>query len=157
MPHVPGQKYVEGDYNALWLTLYVKLWHQWARTVLIVERGIAPAERLRQQDLYRWELSKKSPLIPSMSLSLWHDNRIFTQRAEQFWKQMPRDETIPFCWSAWWDWGDHWNEGDDQQALIPTIVLFMAKHFDEVMLTSSIMIIMQVTWLTCCHHAMSSW
>ena len=27
--------------------------HQWARTVLIVERGIAPAERLRQQDLYR--------------------------------------------------------------------------------------------------------
>merc|ERR1719234_3073399 len=25
---------------------------QWARTVLIVERGIAPAERLRQQDLY---------------------------------------------------------------------------------------------------------
>ena len=26
---------------------------QWARTVLIVERGIAPAERLRQQDLYR--------------------------------------------------------------------------------------------------------
>ena len=27
---------------------------QWARTVLIVERGIAPAERLRQQDLYRW-------------------------------------------------------------------------------------------------------
>ena len=33
----------------------------------------------------------------SLSLSLWHDNRIFTQRAEQFWKQMPRDETIPFC------------------------------------------------------------
>lgn len=26
---------------------------QWARTVLIVERGIPPAERLRQQDLYR--------------------------------------------------------------------------------------------------------
>ena len=25
---------------------------QWARTVLIVERGIPPAERLRQQDLY---------------------------------------------------------------------------------------------------------
>ena len=27
--------------------------NQWARTVLIVERGIPPAERLRQQDLYR--------------------------------------------------------------------------------------------------------
>ena len=26
---------------------------QWARTVLIVERGIPPEERLRQQDLYR--------------------------------------------------------------------------------------------------------
>jgi hypothetical protein len=26
---------------------------QWARTVLIVERGIPPKERLRQQDLYR--------------------------------------------------------------------------------------------------------
>ena len=25
---------------------------QWARTVLIVERGISPKERLRQQDLY---------------------------------------------------------------------------------------------------------
>ena len=25
---------------------------QWARTVLIVERGIPPKERLRQQDLY---------------------------------------------------------------------------------------------------------
>ena len=41
------------------------------------------------------KMSKKSSLISS--LSLWHDNRIFTQRAEQFWKQMPRDETIPFC------------------------------------------------------------
>ena len=38
---------------------------QWARTVLIVERGIAPAERLRQQDLYRWEGSAhaSSPLV----------------------------------------------------------------------------------------------
>ena len=25
---------------------------QWARTVLIVERGIPPAERMRQQNLY---------------------------------------------------------------------------------------------------------
>ena len=28
------------------------LFFQWARTVLIVERGIPPKERLRQQDLY---------------------------------------------------------------------------------------------------------
>ena len=31
--------------------LFLKI-RQWARTVMIVERGIAPKERLRQQDLY---------------------------------------------------------------------------------------------------------
>jgi hypothetical protein len=38
---------------------------QWARTVLIVERGIPPKERLRQQDLYRYiqSESKTSELI----------------------------------------------------------------------------------------------
>ena len=30
---------------------------QWARTVLITERGIPPAERLRQQDLYAERMS----------------------------------------------------------------------------------------------------
>ena len=32
--------------------VFENLFRQWARTVMIVERGIAPKERLRQQDLY---------------------------------------------------------------------------------------------------------
>ena len=42
---------------------------QWARTVLIVERGIPPAERLRQQDLYRYSNSIASTVYISFELN----------------------------------------------------------------------------------------
>lgn len=45
---------------------------QWARTVLIVERGIPPKERLRQQDLYSERMStgeKALVLKQTMSVS----------------------------------------------------------------------------------------
>ena len=45
---------------------------QWARTVLIVERGISPAERLRQQDMYAEKMAtgeKALTLKQTMSVS----------------------------------------------------------------------------------------
>ena len=45
---------------------------QWARTVLIVERGISPKERLRQQDLYaeRMQTGEKALVLKqTMSVS----------------------------------------------------------------------------------------
>ena len=45
---------------------------QWARTVLIVERGIAPKERLRQQNLYaeRMQTGEKALVLKqTMSVS----------------------------------------------------------------------------------------
>ena len=49
-----------------------KINFQWARMVLIVERGIPPKERLRQQDLYAERMStgvKALTLKQSMSVS----------------------------------------------------------------------------------------
>ena len=36
---------------------YKKILFQWARMVLIIERGITPKERLRQQDIYAERMS----------------------------------------------------------------------------------------------------
>ena len=43
---------------------------QWARTVLIVERGIPPRERLRQQDLYSERMAtKEKALVMKQTMS----------------------------------------------------------------------------------------
>ena len=49
-----GHDQYEANDNDLHCVTLMSWQPQWARTVLIVERGIAPAERLRQQDLYRF-------------------------------------------------------------------------------------------------------
>ena len=50
---------------------------QWARTVLIVERGIPPAERLRQQDLYSERMATgEKALVLKQTMSVSFENSV---------------------------------------------------------------------------------
>lgn len=93
------------------------LFFQWARTVLIVERGIPPKERLRQQDLYSERMAtgeKALVMKQTMTVSLWFFSVIFFCIVcfGCFWKPFLRNDTDGkwrvhlnrLSWKQAWSW-----------------------------------------------------
>ena len=60
-----------GDTYAFVAEIKNEWMRQWARTVLIIERGISPKERLKQQDLYAERMATgEMALVMKQSMSV---------------------------------------------------------------------------------------